>query len=258
MKSYRLSELGDAELRSLIARPRIDFSSVFSLVCPSPSLHYFPLFHCHSQSLTLLFAGQPHSWPCSTKRRCCCQRVSSYFFVLSSFHSPLSLSLRSFSTSQFFPYFCRYTLKFDNVQLDDIVHLVADLPDPLVFIFCLFVSPFRYLFWSIQFIQFWLSALHCSLMRMLRKLSISPTAIYMPFMLLRGLLKQMLRTSKYDKILLLTYSRFISGHWCGFFSETSFWVASGRIILPVESSSSNNIKYLLLTLLHLIELVIII
>jgi len=33
MKSYRLSELGDADLRSLIARPRIDFSSVFSLVC---------------------------------------------------------------------------------------------------------------------------------------------------------------------------------------------------------------------------------
>lgn len=34
MKSYRLSELGGAELRSLIARPRIDFSSVFSVVCP--------------------------------------------------------------------------------------------------------------------------------------------------------------------------------------------------------------------------------
>ncbi|RLM99433.1 histidinol dehydrogenase, chloroplastic isoform X1 [Panicum miliaceum] len=34
MKSYRLSELSDAELRGLKARPRIDFSSIFSTVNP--------------------------------------------------------------------------------------------------------------------------------------------------------------------------------------------------------------------------------
>ncbi|KAL2343698.1 hypothetical protein Fmac_004983 [Flemingia macrophylla] len=34
MKSYKLSELNDGEVRSLIARPRIDFSSVFALVNP--------------------------------------------------------------------------------------------------------------------------------------------------------------------------------------------------------------------------------
>ncbi|WCJ34880.1 Histidinol dehydrogenase chloroplastic [Euphorbia peplus] len=34
MKSYRLSELPDAEIQSLKARPRIDFSSIFNIVNP--------------------------------------------------------------------------------------------------------------------------------------------------------------------------------------------------------------------------------
>ena len=32
MKSYRLSELSNAEVESLKARPRIDFSSIFGIV----------------------------------------------------------------------------------------------------------------------------------------------------------------------------------------------------------------------------------
>lgn len=42
MKSYRLSELGQAEVNSLKARPRIDFSSIFGVV--SFSLFYWYLW----------------------------------------------------------------------------------------------------------------------------------------------------------------------------------------------------------------------
>ncbi|XP_027917529.1 histidinol dehydrogenase, chloroplastic-like [Vigna unguiculata] len=74
MKSYRLSELDDTELRSLIARPRIDFTSVFSLVNP----------------------------------------------ILDHVRQRGDAAVKE------------YTLRFDKVQLDDIVQLVADLPDPLL------------------------------------------------------------------------------------------------------------------------------
>ncbi|CAJ1935879.1 unnamed protein product [Sphenostylis stenocarpa] len=74
MKSYRLSELGGAELRSLVARPRIDFSSAFALVNP----------------------------------------------IVDHVRQRGDAAVKE------------YTLRFDKVQLDNIVQLVSDLPDPLL------------------------------------------------------------------------------------------------------------------------------
>ncbi|KAG5015090.1 hypothetical protein JHK85_021226 [Glycine max] len=72
MKSYKLSELSDAELRSLIARPRIDFSSVFALVNP----------------------------------------------IVDHVRERGDAAVKE------------YTLRFDKAELDNIVELVSDLPDP--------------------------------------------------------------------------------------------------------------------------------
>ncbi|KAK7363258.1 hypothetical protein VNO77_05392 [Canavalia gladiata] len=73
-KSYKLSELSDAEIPSLIARPRIDFSSVFALV--NPIVDYVR-----------------QGGDAAVKE---------------------------------------YTLRFDKVELDKIVEVVCDLPDPLL------------------------------------------------------------------------------------------------------------------------------
>ncbi|TKY59607.1 Histidinol dehydrogenase [Spatholobus suberectus] len=74
MKSYRLSELSDAEVRSLIARPRIDFSSVFALVNP----------------------------------------------IVDHVRQRGDAAVKE------------YTLRFDKAELEKIVELVSDLPDPLL------------------------------------------------------------------------------------------------------------------------------
>ncbi|KAJ1389711.1 Histidinol dehydrogenase, conserved site [Sesbania bispinosa] len=74
MKSYKLSELSDGEVRSLMARPRIDFSSVFALVNP----------------------------------------------IVDHVHKRGDAAVKE------------YTLRFDKAELDKIVEIVSELPDPLL------------------------------------------------------------------------------------------------------------------------------
>lgn len=52
MKSYRLSELSRAELDGLKARPRIDFSSIFSDVSNFSSLCNVDTSHSHFKGLS--------------------------------------------------------------------------------------------------------------------------------------------------------------------------------------------------------------
>ncbi|XP_027345133.1 histidinol dehydrogenase, chloroplastic-like [Abrus precatorius] len=74
MKSYNLSKLSDTEVRSLIARPRIDFSSIFALVNP----------------------------------------------IVEHVRERGDAAVKE------------YTLRFDKAELDKIVQIVSDLPDPLL------------------------------------------------------------------------------------------------------------------------------
>lgn len=99
MKSYRLSELTSLEVDSLKARPRIDFSSIFStvshhflLMIPEsllqvPKIHVFSFVFMDEAVITFTWygvSGQPHCWRCSQKRWCCSERVGgSLYFLIS-------------------------------------------------------------------------------------------------------------------------------------------------------------------------------
>lgn len=91
--------------------------------------------------------------------------------------------------------FCRYTSKFDKVELDKIVEVVSDLPDPVVccfekyFSFFLFVEDVPFI--MIHFL--FLCLLSCSLIHLLRKLLMLPMTIFMHFILLRSRLRKVLR-----------------------------------------------------------------
>lgn len=103
--------------------------------------------------------------------------------------------------------FCRYTSKFDKVELDKIVEVVSELPDPVV---CLFGYAYNMKFYFVEdmplimihfsdvglgaIIFLFLCLLFCSLIHLLRKLSMLPTTIFMHFMLLRSHPRKVLRT----------------------------------------------------------------
>ncbi|KAJ0963181.1 hypothetical protein J5N97_028303 [Dioscorea zingiberensis] len=103
MKSYQLSELSHTEIHGLKARPRIDFSSIFSTVKPIvddvQSKGDAAEFHIPQLALIHCFVSL-FNWHAIDD-------------LLKFLFSPLS-----------------YTRRFDKVDLEKVVEVVSDLPDP--------------------------------------------------------------------------------------------------------------------------------
>ncbi|KAG8390045.1 hypothetical protein BUALT_Bualt01G0042400 [Buddleja alternifolia] len=105
MKSYKLSDLSRTEVDSLKARPRIDFSSIFSVVQPIVD-------DIRSRGDA---AVKESVFRYST--------LILYHFVMSDKCGKTLYHLKPISN---------YTMRFDKVELDSIVENVNDLPDPVL------------------------------------------------------------------------------------------------------------------------------
>lgn len=122
-----------------------------------------------------------------------------YFYVLfytMSFRylSRLYFTLNPISCEAMWCLYCfwSYTVKFDKVEQEKIVEKVSDLPDPVVCnSFFWSNGGFVVFFWVYRF-----SLFNCSLIQLSKKHLMWHMTIYMHFMLLRNLLREVLRTWK--------------------------------------------------------------
>ncbi|GJZ89362.1 histidinol dehydrogenase, chloroplastic isoform X1 [Tanacetum coccineum] len=108
MKSYKLSDLTPTEVDNLKARPRIDFSSIFSTVQP-------------------IVDDVRNRGDAAVKESVL---IFSSVFTFIMVNNGLAFIEYYCSIQMMFDVFCSYTLRFDKVELEKIIENVSDLPDP--------------------------------------------------------------------------------------------------------------------------------